>query len=880
VATERLTIQVDEKGALVVARNIEDVGKSARRTVPALDMMKKALLALSAVAAATGIKQLIEMADTYTVLQNKLRQVTTDTSNLSAVTSELYAISGRTRSSFQATAEGYAKVALASKELGRTQAQLLQFTESLNKAVVIGGSSSSEAAGGLRQLSQGLASGTLRGDELVSVLENLPYVADIIAKHLGVTRGELRKMGADGKIMAKDIIEAFEASRAEINDRFGRTVPTVGEAVTRLGDAFTRLVGELNNSKGVTASLATNIINLAKVVDGLGAYINTATTAVVSFGVAFSALKFASISQGVAGAAGQFGLLTAGLTKAKGAIGGITTLLAGNPIVLGLLAIAAAASVTVGYFDKLNKIQDEIEATDEATYQMQLQRLQAQGQEIRNRKLGEKGLQEYLVELEKEVQIGEKSKTQKAEEAALAQGALAAKRELTKEERNSITTIIRAGAARDAEKEAIERILGPQRQLTAELAMLQRIKPELTAQQYADETLRIESALAKTADPMKTHLSDMREEIRLLQLSNTERGLAEALNKAASVKGKPLEPADVTAVTQNFSEKTALEQERAILEQIRGPQETYMQNLAAIERLRTKGVDPAALDKLKAELDVANSGYASAVEGLTQENQLLMLNTAEREKGFILQQALQDLKQQGIPAASAEGQEYIAALQLNSALRDRIELLGSLTGGQLESYRAQEEAIMAQFRAGTLTIDQLTTKLGTLSATYKQQGEAVAGVGDLFKAPFQSAIAQLTDFSTNGKLVIGEFVSGVLQQIAQLAAQKMLMAGLKSIGMPGFATGGEFTVGGSGGTDSQLVAFRATPGEDVSVRTPDQQRQGQSKAAPAAQVMPSIKIVNIFDPAEIQAAMQAEEGEKVIINVLKRNSTAVRQAIA
>src|SRR5690606_2602352 len=97
--------------------------------------------------------------------------VTTGTENLTTVTSRLFDVANRTRSSFEGTANLYARVALATKELGIGQQELLTFTERVNQAIILSGASAQEAQAGLIQLSQGLASGALRGDELRSVLE-------------------------------------------------------------------------------------------------------------------------------------------------------------------------------------------------------------------------------------------------------------------------------------------------------------------------------------------------------------------------------------------------------------------------------------------------------------------------------------------------------------------------------------------------------------------------------------------------------------------------------------------------------------------------------------------------------------------------------------
>ena len=98
------------------------------------------------------------LADEYTNVQNRLRLVTDGTEELGEVTDELFAIANRTRSAFDATATLYSRTALAARELGRSQGELLEFTERVNQAVILSGTTAQEARGGLIQLAQGIAS--------------------------------------------------------------------------------------------------------------------------------------------------------------------------------------------------------------------------------------------------------------------------------------------------------------------------------------------------------------------------------------------------------------------------------------------------------------------------------------------------------------------------------------------------------------------------------------------------------------------------------------------------------------------------------------------------------------------------------------------------
>ena len=173
-----------ESGMDKVDRRLKRTEKNAKRLGGAL---RRAFTLVGLIAAA---RQVGIFADSLTNVQNRIRLVTKNTAQLNAVTKQLFDISARTRTGFQATATIFSRTALAVKDLGLSLNETLGFTEALNQAIVLSGVKAQEANAGLIQLSQGLASGTLRGDELRSVLEQLPKVADLIADQLGVARGE------------------------------------------------------------------------------------------------------------------------------------------------------------------------------------------------------------------------------------------------------------------------------------------------------------------------------------------------------------------------------------------------------------------------------------------------------------------------------------------------------------------------------------------------------------------------------------------------------------------------------------------------------------------------------------------------------------------
>ena len=108
-------------------------------------------------------------------------------------------------------------------------------------------------------------------------------------------------------------------------------------------------------------------------------------------------------------------------------------------------------------------------------------------------------------------------------------------------------------------------------------------------------------------------------------------------------------------------------------------------------------------------------------------------------------------------------------------------------------------------------------------------------------------------------------------------------ANLASIVGVGFMTGGSFDVAGSGGHDSQTVAFRASPGERVSIQTPQQYRKGDpngnSSQGQQKQADNNIRIVNVLDPALVGNYLSTREGERLVLNVIEKNSSSVRNFV-
>lgn len=201
-------------------------------------------------------KSFIDTADAAAELEGKLRLVTGSTAELNDVQGQLFDVAQKTRGSLEGTVDLYSRLARSTKSLGVSNEQLLSVTESVNKAVVISGSSAASANAALFQLGQGLAAGALRGEELNSVMEQTPRVAQAIADSLGIGIGELRKYGQEGKITSRVVINAFKSQADVLDQEFAQMPRTVGQALTQLGNQWLVTVGQVNTASGAASELA------------------------------------------------------------------------------------------------------------------------------------------------------------------------------------------------------------------------------------------------------------------------------------------------------------------------------------------------------------------------------------------------------------------------------------------------------------------------------------------------------------------------------------------------------------------------------------------------------------------------------------------------
>ncbi|CAJ3004605.1 tail length tape measure protein gp13 [Burkholderia pseudomallei] len=243
---------------------------SVQVTVRALDAARSSIREYAqAAAAAFGVHQLIEYADEWTNLSNRLRIVTRDQIDFAIAQNDVLRIARDTRQPLDATAELYQRIANNASHLGLSIKQVGPLVTTISKAVALSGVSADTARMGLVQLGQAFAAGQLRGQDLNSVLEELPGVADAIARGMGKSSAQLKSMAEEGKLTVGNLVEALTRAAGGTDTLFEKMQTTIGQTMTRLQTEIVKYIGESDQATGASARLAQGITYVAEHLDGI-----------------------------------------------------------------------------------------------------------------------------------------------------------------------------------------------------------------------------------------------------------------------------------------------------------------------------------------------------------------------------------------------------------------------------------------------------------------------------------------------------------------------------------------------------------------------------------------------------------------------------------
>lgn len=956
MATEDIDIRIREDGARVVQRRIKDIANEARSAATGADVLKRALGALGAVLA---IDKLRQYTDTWTDLNSRVKLATGSTQAGIQVMGRLSDMARRTYSSLESTTESYLSNATALKELGLSTNEALDFTESLNNALVVSGAKAERAASVQNALSKAMMLGKLSGENLNTVIATGGRVAELLADTLGVTTNELLGLGQSGKITGEVIRKSLVGNLELLREEADSMPATIGDAMVLIENAMLKAVGSFDQMIGASSMVADALIVVADNMDiivaallaiSVGVAVAFVPKVVIAFASAIKALwmvmamnPFIALAAAIATVITYFVLygdeVNAGIDattsmkdvmRALGEVAvevwqGLVTLVSAvwgvviavtetayqaitnttddatkdwadsyssfyDGVGTGFAGVVKGVARTVdaiaglltglligvvrtfsglpevfsSVFGKVyNAVATKIEDIVNTTIKGMNKLRSVVGKDpielikLEKKNVNEKAFEEYGANIANSMYDGFEQQGGYMEakvDALFGRAAEIGKQRLKDAASEGMVDLSkgldvapRGPDAKELEKaaKAIEKLknqlgsllntIAPVEGATLEYEKATKLLNEahakgiINTEKLAKYTSLLDEHYKDLIDPLGALNRSMDEQTRLLKTNNKERQI-EADMAAAT---KDLRQQGITLTTE---ETTALREKMVALQELN-------REVAAQDALLANSVGQRQqhADQLKAIKDLMNNSESGFTSG----------DAAGATSGMLQGMGV-DTTGMGVDfeAQQAQYQEYYNQLQ---EMRNS-DLISE------QDYWASKAQLFTQQYQGQL--DQAKGFFGGLAQLQGSENKKMAAIGK--KAAIANALISTYEGATKAFTSMAgiPYVGPILGAAAAAAAVVSGMAQVNAIrSQPtGFLTGGEFKVGGLGGADSQTVAFRASPGEMVSVQTPEQYRKGNPNKDNAVPEQPrnvTINQVNNFNqPSDNRTELQ------------------------
>lgn len=315
-AVSRASGQVDNFN-----RKQQQAQKEAKGVANAWGSVKKYI---GSALAAISVQKIIDLADTMTTTRARIDLMNDGLQTTDELQSMIMASANRSRAAYQTTADAVSKMGIMAKDAFGSNAELIQFTELINKQFTIAGTSAAGVDAAMLQLTQAMSSGVLRGEELNSIFEQAPTIIQTIADYLGVPIGQIRAMAQEGQITSTIVKNAMLSSADEINAKFNAMPMTFAQVWTLAKNIALEAFGPVIQAIGAGAQWI---------------YENWSTIAPIFWGLAGAAIAYAV----------ALGIQTAATWIANGAAKAFFVTLLSNP----LFWIALAVGVVIAALYKM-----------------------------------------------------------------------------------------------------------------------------------------------------------------------------------------------------------------------------------------------------------------------------------------------------------------------------------------------------------------------------------------------------------------------------------------------------------------------------------------------------------------------------------------------
>lgn len=331
---------------------------------------------VTGISAALATDRIISYADAWTTVGNKITNYMKTGQNLIDVQESLYKVAQDTRTPLQAVATLYGRLEPATRNIISSGSELLKITDTINKAFVVSGATGEESAASIIQLAQALGAGALRGEEFNSVNEQAPRIMQGIAESMGVARGELKTLAAQGKLTTDVVIKAIQDMSGAVDSEFSKMNATFGQKGTVALNNLTKSFGESNGVQSAVGLLGDALIGLSNNIGVIG---NTAGALATLMLARFVGSMYASAAASLSAAAANKELAAASVVEAESSLYSATaTLNRANAekystiTTLGLIEAKLSAAKAIGVE---NSAEVQLALSNEHSIRIQLEQI-------------------------------------------------------------------------------------------------------------------------------------------------------------------------------------------------------------------------------------------------------------------------------------------------------------------------------------------------------------------------------------------------------------------------------------------------------------------------------------------------------------------------
>ncbi|EJD6421822.1 tape measure protein [Citrobacter freundii] len=246
---------------------------SVTRTERSIGSMERTMSSLSGVAkgllAALSVQQVSAYADAWTELNNKVANSVKQGETQAEVMQRIFDVSQATQSSLNGTATLYSRLERGTRLYNTSAADLVKLTTIVNQGFAVSGATAQEAENAIIQLSQGIASGVLRGEEFNSISEQGSRLMVALADSMGVSIGQLRAMAAEGKLTTDVVVNGLLSQGDAIGKEFANTTVSISKGLQVAGNNVTKFFGENSTVKSFAAGFRDSVITASESLDTL-----------------------------------------------------------------------------------------------------------------------------------------------------------------------------------------------------------------------------------------------------------------------------------------------------------------------------------------------------------------------------------------------------------------------------------------------------------------------------------------------------------------------------------------------------------------------------------------------------------------------------------